>query len=293
MKVRKAVIPAAGLGTRFLPATKSVPKEMLPVVDKPTIQYVVEAAAGAGIGDILMVSGRSKRSIENHFDRAFELEFRLEQTGKYDELKEIRQISDLAQIHFVRQPEPLGLGNAVAMAEAHVAGEPFAVLLGDEILPNSTLLRDMIDTHERLGTSVIAVMEVPPSEIPLYGVIRPESVEDGVAHVLEIVEKPSVEEAPSNLAVIFGYVLTPDIFDALRQTPPEPQGEIQLTYALNLLAERGVVHAQVFDGKRFDIGNKLDYLRATVELALGREDMGEAFRSFLADLVRREGIVEG
>ena len=291
MKVRKAVIPAAGLGTRFLPATKSVPKEMLPVVDKPTIQYVVEAAVEAGIADILMVSGRSKRSIENHFDRAFELEFRLEQTGKYDELKEVRQISDMAQIHFVRQPEPLGLGNAVSMAEAHAAGEPFAVLLGDEILPSSTLLRDMIDTHERLGTSVIAVMEVPSSEIPLYGVIRPEFVEDHVAHVLQIVEKPSVEDAPSNLAVIFGYVLTPDIFDALRQTPPDGKGEIQLTHALNLLAERGVVHAQVFEGRRFDIGNKMDYLRATVELALRREDMGEPFRAFLADLVRREGIV--
>jgi UTP--glucose-1-phosphate uridylyltransferase len=290
MTVKKAVIPAAGLGTRFLPATKALPKEMLPVVDKPTIQYVVETAVRAGIVDILMVSGRSKRSIENHFDRAFELEFRLEQTGKYDELKEVRQISDMAQIHFIRQPEPLGLGNAVAMAESHVDGVPFAVLLGDEILPNSDILRDMIDTHERYGKSVIAVMEVPPAEISLYGAIRPEWVDDRVARVLGIVEKPPADEAPSNLAVIFGYVLTPDIFDALRATPPDANREIQLTYALNLLAEQGEVYAQVFDGQRFDIGNKLDYLRATVELALDREDLGDAFRAFLAELVSRRGI---
>jgi UTP--glucose-1-phosphate uridylyltransferase len=293
MNVRKAVIPAAGLGTRFLPATKAIPKEMLPVVDKPTIQYVVETAVRAGISDILMVSGRSKRSIENHFDRAFELEYRLEQTGKYDELKEVRAISDMAQIHFVRQPEPLGLGNAVAMAEAHVDGSPFAVLLGDEIIPSSNILRDMIETHDRYGQSVIAVMEVPPADISLYGAIRPEFVDDRVARVREIVEKPSPDEAPSNLAVIFGYILTPEVFDALRATPPDDKGEIQLTHALNLMAEEGEVYAQVFDGQRFDIGNKLDYLRATVELALDREDLGEPFRAFLADLVRRKGIMEG
>jgi UTP--glucose-1-phosphate uridylyltransferase len=291
MKVTKAVIPAAGLGTRFLPATKAQPKEMLPVVDKPTIQYVVETAVGAGLNDILLVTGRSKRSIENHFDRSFELEYRLEQTAKYDELKEIRQISDLAQMYFVRQPEPLGLGHAVSMAEAHVDGAPFAVLLGDEILPNTTLLRDMIETYDRYGRSVIAVMEVPRTEISLYGAIRPEFVEDRVARVLGIVEKPSSDVAPSNLAVIFGYVLTPEIFDALRATPPDNKGEIQLTYALNLLAEQQAVYAQVFEGQRFDIGNKLDYLRATVELALDREDLAEPFRDFLADLVRRKKLI--
>jgi len=291
VKVTKAVIPAAGLGTRFLPATKAQPKEMLPVVDKPTIQYVVEAAVQAGIGDILMISGRGKRSIEDHFDRSFELEIRLDATGKYDELKEVRQISDMAQIHFVRQPEPLGLGNAVAMAEAHVDGKPFAVLLGDEILPGATLLSDMIETHDRHGGSVIAAMEVPRSEISLYGAISPEPVSDGVVRVREIVEKPPADEAPSNLAVIFGYILAPEVFDALRETPPDDKGEIQLTYALNLLAAGGDVYAQVFDGRRFDIGNKQDYLRATVELALDRDDLGEGFREFLADVVRRRGIV--
>jgi UTP--glucose-1-phosphate uridylyltransferase len=291
MKVTKAVIPAAGLGTRFLPATKAQPKEMLPVVDKPTIQYVVETVVEAGLNDILLVTGRSKRSIENHFDRSFELEYRLEQTEKYDDLKEIRQISDLAQMYFVRQPEPLGLGNAVSMAESHVDGAPFAVLLGDEILPNTTLLRDMIETYDRYGRSVIAVMEVPRTEISLYGAIRPEFVEDRVARVLGIVEKPSPDVAPSNLAVIFGYVLTPEIFDALRATPPDDKGEIQLTYALNLLAEQQAVYAQVFEGQRFDIGNKLDYLRATVELALDRDDLAEPFREFLADLVRRKKLI--
>jgi UTP--glucose-1-phosphate uridylyltransferase len=291
MKVTKAVIPAAGLGTRFLPATKALPKEMLPVVDRPTIQYVVETAVRAGLTDVLLVSGRSKRSIENHFDRSFELEYRLEQAGKYDELKELREISDMAQIHFVRQPEPLGLGSAVAMAEAHVAGEAFAVLLGDEILPGANLLREMIEAHERLGTSVIAVMEVPAADIHLYGAVDPEPVEDGLVRVKGIVEKPAPGEAPSNLAVIFGYVLTAEVFDALRRTPPDSKGEIQLTYALNLLAEGPGVHARIYAGPRFDIGNKLDYLRATVELALDREDLGEPFREFLQDLARRRDFL--
>ena len=291
MKVTKAVIPAAGLGTRFLPATKALPKEMLPVVDRPTIQYVVEAAVRAGLTDVLLVSGRSKRSIENHFDRSFELEYRLEQAGKYDELKELREISDMAQVHFVRQPEPLGLGSAVAMAEAHVAGEPFAVLLGDEILPGANLLREMIEAHERLGTSVIAAMEVPASEIHLYGALDPEPVEDRLVRVKGIVEKPAPGEAPSNLAVIFGYVLTSDVFDALRRIAPDSKGEIQLTHALNLLAEGPGVHARIYDGPRFDIGNKLDYLRATVELALDREDLGEPFRELLLDLARRRDLL--
>src|SRR5690349_15493953 len=213
MRVTKAVIPAAGLGTRFLPATKSQPKEMLPVVDKPAIQYVVEEAVRAGITDILMISGRGKRSIEDHFDRSFELEVRLEQQGKFDELKEVRQISDMAHIHYIRQPEPAGLGNAVQLAEDHVDGSAFAVLLGDEIIASGDLLREMIDTYDRYGRSVIAVMEVPRAEISLYGAIKPEFVEDRVARVLGIVEKPDADDAPSNLAVIFGYVLTPEIFD--------------------------------------------------------------------------------
>jgi UTP--glucose-1-phosphate uridylyltransferase len=291
VKVTKAVIPAAGLGTRFLPATKSQPKEMLPVVDKPAIQYVVEEAAAAGLSDILMVVGRGKGSIEDHFDRSFELEQRLERTGKDEELNLVRHIAELATVHFIRQPEPLGLGNAVAMAERYVGGEPFVVLLGDEIIASGNLLQEMIQTHQRYGRSVVAVMEVPRAEISLYGAIKPDFVEERVARVLGIVEKPEPESAPSNLAVIFGYVLTPEIFEALRETPPDAKGEIQLTYALNLLAEQQAVYGQVFDGLRYDIGNKLDYLRATVEIALDREDLGPAFRQFLADLVQRRKIV--
>lgn len=291
MRVRKAVIPAAGLGTRFLPATKSQPKEMLPVVDKPAIQYVVEGAVRAGIEDILIVTGRGKRTIEDHFDRSFELEVRLDRSGKSDELKLVREISEMARIHYIRQPEPLGLGAAVRLAKDHVAGEAFAVLLGDEIIPSDDVLGRMVDVHERYGRSVITVMEVPRSEIHLYGAIRPEFVEEDLARVLGIVEKPAAEEAPSNLAVIFGYILTPEIFDVLEETPPDAKGEIQLTYALNLLAERQTVYAHVFDGLRYDVGNKLDHLRATVELAIDRDDIGPAFRSFLVDLVQRRRLL--
>jgi UTP--glucose-1-phosphate uridylyltransferase len=291
MKVRKAVIPAAGLGTRFLPATKSQPKEMLPVVDKPAIQYVVEGAVRAGIEDILIVTGRGKRTIEDHFDRSFELEVRLEQSGKFDELKQVREISEMAKIHYIRQPEPLGLGAAVAMAEPHVAGEPFVVLLGDEIITSGDPLKEMTSVYDRYGRSVICVREVPRSEIHLYGAIKPEILDDNIARVLGIVEKPKAEDAPSNLAVIFGYVLTPEIFDMLRNTAPDAKGEIQLTDALNQLAEQQAVYAYVFEGTRYDIGNKLDYLRATVELAIDREDLGGPFREYLADLVQRRKLL--
>ncbi|HEY1330543.1 MAG TPA: UTP--glucose-1-phosphate uridylyltransferase GalU [Actinomycetota bacterium] len=291
MKVRKAVIPAAGLGTRFLPATKSQPKEMLPVVDKPAIQYVVEAAVQAGIEDLLIVTGRGKRTIEDHFDRSFELEVRLEQSGKFDELKQVRGISDMAKVHYIRQPEPLGLGAAVAMAEPHVAGEPFVVLLGDEIITSGDLLPEMMRVYDRYGRSVICVREVPRGEIHLYGAVEPEFVDENVARVLRIVEKPAPEVAPSNLAVIFGYVLTPEIFDALRQVTPDAKGEIQLTSALTMLAEQQAVYAYVFEGIRYDIGNKLDYLRATVELAIDREDLGGPFREYLVDLVQRRKLL--
>ena len=291
MRVRKAVIPAAGLGTRFLPATKSQPKEMLPVVDKPAIQYVVEAAVQAGLDDILIVTGRGKRTIEDHFDRSFELEVRLEQSGKFDELKQVREISEMAKIHYIRQPEPLGLGAAVAMAEPHVAGEPFVVLLGDEIITSGGPLQEMLKVYDRYGRSVICVREVPRSEIHLYGAVKPEALDENVIRVLGIVEKPKAEDAPSNLAVIFGYVLTPEIFDMLRATAPDARGEIQLTDALNQLAEQQAVYAYLFEGIRYDIGNKLDYLRATVELAIDREDLGDAFRDYLVDLVQRRKLL--
>jgi UTP--glucose-1-phosphate uridylyltransferase len=291
MKITKAVIPAAGLGTRFLPATKSQPKEMLPVVDKPAIQYVVEHAVGAGIHDILIITGRGKRTIEDHFDRSFELEYRLEQAGKYEELKQVREISDMAAIHYIRQKEPMGLGAAVAMAESHVNGEPFAVLLGDDIIAGGNLLRDMIDVYDRYGRSVLAVTEVPVSDIHLYGAIEPEFVEDNLARVVRIVEKPPADEAPSNLAAIGFYVLTPEIFGMLRETAPDKGGEIQLTDAINALAQQQTVYAHVFEGVRYDIGKKLDYLRATVELAIDREDLGPDFRAILADLVQRKKLV--
>ncbi len=291
MSVRKAVIPAAGLGTRFLPATKSQPKEMLPIVDKPAIQYVVEHAVGAGIEDILIVTGRGKRTIEDHFDRSFELEARLEQAGKYEELKEVRRISDMANIHYIRQRDPLGLGAAVAMAEGHMNGEAFAVLLGDDIIASGNLLRMMLEMYDRYGRSVIAVKEVPMSEIHLYGAIEPEFVEDNLARIARFVEKPSAEDAPSNLAAIGCYVLTPQIFDALRETTPDERGEVQLTDALNALAQQQTVYAYVFEGVRYDIGKKLDYLRATVELAIDRDDVGPEFRAILSELVQRKKLL--
>jgi UTP--glucose-1-phosphate uridylyltransferase len=291
MKVRKAVIPAAGLGTRFLPATKSQPKEMLPVVDKPAIQYQVEHAVAAGITDVLMITGRGKRTLEDHFDRSFELEYHLEENGKYEELKLVREISDMATIHYVRQKDAKGLGHAVSCAEEHVNGQPFAVLLGDDLIPANDLLPRMIEVYERYGRSVISAMEVPRQDISLYGSIDPEYVESDLVKVNRIVEKPPVEEALSNLAAIGYYVLTPEIFDALRETPPDRSGEIQLTDAINLLAQQQTVYAFVFDGTRYDIGKKLDYLRATVELAVDREDLGPGFRDFLSDFVQRRRLV--
>jgi len=292
MNVRKAVIPAAGLGTRFLPATKAQPKEMLPIVDKPAIQYVVEEAVNAGLNDILIITGRGKRSIEDHFDRSVELEQVLEAKGKFDELKQVREISEMGAIHYIRQRDPLGLGHAVGVAEDHVAGEPFAVLLGDDIMrEGNPLLQEMLKVHERYGRSVIAVQEVPREDISLYGAIRPEFVEERLARVVSIVEKPAPEEAPSNLAAIGRYVLTPEIFDALRATPPGKGGEIQLTDAINILAQEQAVYAYVFENGRFDVGNKLDYLRATLELAIDREDLREGLRAYLADFVQRKKIL--
>jgi UTP--glucose-1-phosphate uridylyltransferase len=290
--VTKGVIPAAGLGTRFLPATKAQPKEMLPVVDKPAIQYVVEEAVRTGIDDILIVTGRGKRTLEDHFDRSVELERTLQESGKLDMLEEVQRISDMAAIHYIRQKEPRGLGHAVATAEHHMGGQPFAVLLGDDIVAVSDpLLERMVEVYDRYGRSVIAVQEVPREDIHLYGAIKPEWVEDDLARVIDIVEKPKQEDAPSNLAAIGRYVLTPEIFDALRETKPGAGGEIQLTDAIGLLAREQTVYAYRFDGVRYDIGKKLDYLRATVELAVDREDLGPELRRFLADLVQRKKLV--
>jgi len=292
VRVRKAVIPAAGLGTRFLPATKAQPKVMLPVIDVPALQLVVEEAARAGIEDVLIVTGRGQSAVEDHFDRSLELEAFLESKGKFDELKTIRQISDIAQIHYVRQKEALGLGHAVGTAEAHVGDEPFVVLLGDDLIhPGQPLLRDMLDAHEKFGRSVVGAMEVSKRDISMYGCIEPEAVDEHLVRILSIVEKPSAEEAPSNLAAIGRYVFTPEIFEALRRTEAGRGGEIQLTDAINLLAQEQAVYAYRFEDGRFDVGNPLDYLKATVELAIERDDVGADFRAWLTEFVQRRKLV--
>jgi UTP--glucose-1-phosphate uridylyltransferase len=290
--VRKAVIPAAGLGTRFLPATKAQPKEMLPVVDKPAIQHVVEEAVRAGLRDLLIITGRGKRTLEDHFDRSFELEHYLEAAGKSDLLREMRQIADMADIHYVRQGEPRGLGHAVGVAREHVGDEPFAVLLGDDIMTEeSRVLPDMLDIYERYGRSVVALKEFPLQDISSYGCVRPEQVEETLVRVLDLVEKPKPEDAPSNLAVMGRYVFTPEIFEALDRVGPGRGGEIQLTDAMAVLLKEQTIYGHVFEHGRYDIGDKLDYLRATVELAIAREDLGPGFRKFLAELVQRKKLI--
>jgi UTP--glucose-1-phosphate uridylyltransferase len=290
MKVRKAVIPAAGLGTRFLPATKAQPKEMLPVVDKPAIQYVVEEAVRAGIDDILIISGRGKRSLEDHFDRNIELELELDERGKTEALKEVKALADLAAIHFIRQGEALGLGHAVGMASKHVGDQPFVVLLGDDLIDERVLLLEaMIADAEHVERSVIALMEVDDPSV--YGCARVEPADGDLVRILEIVEKPSRDLAPSNLAVMGRYVFTPDIFDAIARVQPGVGGEIQLTDAIALLLDEAGVYGYPFSEGRFDTGNKLDYLRANIELAARRDDLGPGLRSYLVDLVKREGLV--
>ncbi|MEU2155611.1 UTP--glucose-1-phosphate uridylyltransferase GalU [Streptomyces sp. NPDC019396] len=293
-RISKAVIPAAGLGTRFLPATKATPKEMLPVVDKPAIQYVVEEAVGAGLSDVLMVTGRNKRPLEDHFDRNYELEEALRRKGDAQRLGKVQESSDLATMHYVRQGDPRGLGHAVLCAAPHVGDQPFAVLLGDDLIdPRDPLLSRMVDIQEREGGSVIALMEVEPSQIGLYGcaAIEPTGEAD-VVRVTGLVEKPDPAEAPSSYAIIGRYVLDPAIFEILRKTEPGRGGEIQLTDALQKLAvdEKvgGPVHGVVFKGRRYDTGDRGDYLRAIVRLACEREDLGPDFRAWLRRYVTEE-----
>jgi len=289
--VTKAVIPAAGLGTRFLPATKAQPKEMLPVVDRPSIQYVVEEAVAAGIDDILIITGRNKRSLEDHFDRNFELEHMLREKGKTEDLAEVVELADLADIHFVRQGEPLGLGHAVSVARKHVGGEPFVVLLGDDIMNSrSTLLADMIANYHSTGASTVALMEVEAADIANYGCAAPEHREGNTCTIVDVVEKPDPANAPSNLAIVGRYLFTPTIFECLEHVQPGVGGEVQLTDAIALLLKEEPVMGLVFSEGRFDIGKKIDYLRATVELALEREDLGPEFRAILAEICRREHV---
>jgi UTP--glucose-1-phosphate uridylyltransferase len=293
-RISKAVIPAAGLGTRFLPATKATPKEMLPVVDKPAIQYVVEEAVSAGLSDVLMITGRNKRPLEDHFDRNYELEQALTHKGDESRLAKVQESSDLATMHYVRQGDPRGLGHAVLCAEPHVGDQPFAVLLGDDLIdPRDPLLSRMIEVQEEHGGSVIALMEVDPSQIHLYGsaAILPTTDQD-VVRITDLVEKPAAAEAPSSYAVIGRYVLDPAIFGVLNKTKPGRGGEIQLTDALRELAQEGgpdgPVHGVIFHGRRYDTGDRGDYLRAIVRLACERDDLGPDFRSWLRQYVNEE-----
>jgi UTP--glucose-1-phosphate uridylyltransferase len=284
--VRKAVITAAGMGTRFLPASKAQPKEMFPLVDVPAIQYVVEEAVAAGARDLLIITSRGKRTLEDHFDRSVELEHHLESQGKHDLLAEVRAIGEMADMHYVRQKEARGLGHAVYHARGHVGDEPFALLLGDDIMrPDSPLLRDMLAAHSARGASVLALKEVGKEEVALYGCAEVDAVDGALVQVRGVVEKPDPSVAPSNLAVIGRYVLTPGIFECLERTEPGRGGEIQLTDAIGLLIKEEPVYGVVFSKGRYDAGDKLGFLKANIELALERTDLGPPLLAFLRELV--------
>ena len=285
-KIRKAIIPAAGLGTRFLPATKAQPKEMLPIVDKPTIQYIIEEAVASGIEEILIITGRSKKCIEDHFDKSVELELELEKSGKEQMLKMVREISDMVDIHFIRQKEPRGLGHAISCAKTFVGNEPFAVLLGDDIVYNEgkPCLKQLIDCYDEYKTSVLGVQTVEAKDVNKYGIVNGIHIEDRVYKVKGLVEKPPVEEAPSNVAILGRYIITPQIFKILEETKPGKGGEIQLTDALLKLIDEEAMYAYDFEGARYDVGDKLGFLKATVEYALRREDLRDGFIEYLNTL---------
>jgi UTP--glucose-1-phosphate uridylyltransferase len=280
--IKKAVLPAAGLGTRFLPATKAQPKEMLPIVDKPTIQYVIEEAVKSGIEEILIVTGRGKRAIEDHFDKSFELEYYLSQKNMVKELGELQDISSMINIHYVRQKEPKGLGHAILCAKAFVGDEPFAVMLGDDIIESEEpCLKQLINVHDKFRASVIALLQVPMNAISSYGCIKPKKIEEAIYLIEELVEKPEVEKAPSDLAIIGRYIITPEIFDILENTTPGKGGEIQLTDALSKLNKHQAIYGCQFTGRRYDVGDRLGYLKAIVEMALTREDLKESFGEYI------------
>ena len=283
MKIRKAVIPAAGLGTRFLPATKSMPKEMLPIIDKPVIHYVVQEVINSGIEDIIIITGRGKRAIEDYFDSNPELEFYLQKSGKEGTLKQMKNISSLADIHYIRQKEPLGLGHAILKAEKHIGDEPFAVLLGDDIIKNGRpVTLQLMDGFEKTNCSVIGVEEVPMNKINRYGVV--EVLETDPLEIKNMVEKPNREDAPSNLGIVGRYVLTHEIFECLHRTEKGHGNEIQLTDALKLLLEKQKIYAKKIDGKRYDVGDKFNYIRATIDFALRKEKLGASVREYLSNL---------
>lgn len=289
MKVRKAVIPAAGLGTRFLPATKAMPKEMLPIVDKPTIQYIIEEAIASGIEEILIITGKSKRAIEDHFDRSCELEQELEKKHNTELLELVQQVSNMADVHYIRQKEAKGLGHAIYCARTFVGNEPFAVLLGDDVVYNeeNPCLKQMIDCYDRYQTSVLGVQSVKHEDVCKYGIVDGTQLEDRVYKVKDLVEKPAVEEAPSNVAILGRYIINPGIFDILAETKPGKGGEIQLTDALKELAIKEEMYAYDFEGRRYDVGNKQGFLEATVETALRREDLRGEFLEYLKKIVEK------
>ena len=282
-RIRKAVIPAAGYGTRFLPVTKAIPKEMIPIVDKPVIQYIVEEALQSGIEEILIITGHGKRAIEDHFDTNIDLELQLRQQGKDQLLHLVQDISSI-DIHYIRQKHMRGLGDAIRCAESFIDNEPFAVLLGDDVVynPEQPALKQMMDAFSRLGATMLGCQEVPQELVSRYGIVQGQPTgDDRVVKLIDMVEKPAVDEAPSRLAALGRYILTPDIFEILRRVQPGKGGEIQLTDALRLMADREAVYAYTFSGRSYDTGNKLGFLKATVEYALRREDLGEAFREYL------------
>ena len=282
-KVRKAVIPAAGLGTRFLPATKAQPKEMLPIVDKPTLQYIIEEAVASGIEEILIITGRNKKSIEDHFDKSVELELELENKGKKELLEIVQNISNMINIHYIRQKEPKGLGDAIYCAKKHVGDEPFAVMLGDTITKGNTpCTKQLIDIYNKYGASAISLEKVPPEKVERYGIIKGEEIETDVYQIDELVEKPPVDQAPSNLAIMGRYVLTPDIFDKIKETGAGVGGEIQLTDAL---AKLDKIYGNTFEGKTYDIGNRLEWLKTSIEFAMDDEESKNDLINYMKEII--------
>lgn len=287
-KVRKAVIPAAGLGTRFLPATKAQPKEMLPIVDKPTLQYIIEEAVASGIEEILIITGRNKKSIEDHFDKSVELELELEHKGKTELLEIVQNISNMINIHYIRQKEPKGLGDAVYCARHFIGDEPFAVMLGDDIVDNNEpCLKQLMDAYDEYRTTILGVQKVAKEDTNKYGIIDAKFIEDRVYKVKDLVEKPDADKAPSNLAILGRYIITPEIFDILSDLPPGKGDEIQLTDALKELSKKEAMYAYDFEGRRYDVGDKLGFLEATVDFALKRDELKDGFIDYLRDVCKK------
>ena len=293
MTVKKAIIPAAGLGTRFLPATKSQPKEMLPIVDKPTLQYIIEEAIESGIEEILIITGRNKKSIEDHFDKSVELELELEQKGKDEMLEMVRNISNMVNIHYIRQKEPKGLGHAIHCAKSFIGNEPFAVLLGDDIVDCDTpCLKQLISAYDEYKTSILGVQEVAKEDTCKYGILDVKHIEDRVYKVKDMVEKPSVEEAPSNVAILGRYIITPAIFNILENQEPGKGGEIQLTDALKTLGKQEAIYAYNFEGRRYDVGDKLGFLEATIDFALKRDNLRDDLLAYMKDVINKIDTLE-